>query len=66
MLAKRIILIVISLIIGGVLTAAICSFVLGTTVAEFGAFYFIMTSLSIGIALALIADKFAGTELLPR
>jgi hypothetical protein len=41
-------------------------FPLGTTVAEFGAFYFFMTSLAFGIAIALVLDKFAGTELLPK
>ena len=66
MLAKRIGLIVGSFIVGAVLTWAICVFLLGTTLAEFGTFYTVMTSLSFGIAIALILDKFAGTELLPK
>lgn len=66
MLARRIILIVLSFLVGGVLTVAICNFALGTTVAEFGWFYYSMTSLALGIAIALVADKFMGTELLPK
>lgn len=66
MLVKRIILLVVSFVIGGLLTAAICNFVLGTTVAEYGIYYFSFTTLSLGIAIALVLDRFVGTELLPK
>ncbi len=66
MLAKRIGLIVVSMILGGLLTAAICVFILGTTVAEFGIYYFSYTTLSLGLAITFILDKFAGTNLLPK
>ncbi|MCA9991618.1 MAG: hypothetical protein H6666_12085 [Ardenticatenaceae bacterium] len=65
-MVKRIGLLVISFLLGAALTTAIVMFPLGTTVAEFGAFYFFMTSLAFGIAIALVLDKFAGTELLPK
>jgi hypothetical protein len=66
MLAKRIILIVVSMILGGLLTAAICIFALGTTVAEFGIYYFTYTTFSFGVAITLTLDKFVGTNLLPK
>jgi hypothetical protein len=65
MLLKRIILIVISLVFGGLVTAGI-TLAVGTTPAEYGAGYFFFTALSLAVFLAIWLDKFMGTELLPE
>jgi uncharacterized membrane protein len=66
LLIKRIALIVISMIVGAVLTWAIITFLLDTSVAEYGPVYFPLTAFFFGISIALIADRFAGTEFLPK
>lgn len=66
MIAKRIIVLVLSLVLGAVLTAVIVSLLLGTTIAEFGTLYFSLTSFFFGCAFGIWLDKFLGTELLPE
>ncbi len=66
LLIKRIGLIVVSMILGAILTWAIITFLLGTSIAEYGPVYFPLTAFFFGIAIALIADRFAGTEFLPK
>ncbi len=66
MLAKRLLVIVISLAVGAVVTVGLVRFVLGTTVAEYGTFYFSMTAFFLGAALGIWLDKFFGTEFLPE
>jgi hypothetical protein len=73
MLVKRLILIVVSLIIGYGATFLITVF-LGTSVAEFWVGpeqpvnipYFLLVGLFIGLAAAIWLDKFLGTEILPK
>ena len=66
MLLKRLLLVAISLAVGAALTYAIVVFLLGTTVVEYGAFYFFMTMLFLALALGIWLDKFMGTDLLPE
>lgn len=70
LLIKRIGLIVISMVLGAGLTWAIVTlpipFFPNTSVAEYGAVYFTLTAFFIGCAIALILDRFAGTDLLPK
>jgi hypothetical protein len=66
MLLKRILVLLISLAVGAVITTGLVMFVLGTSVAEYGAFYFSMTSLFLGLAVAIWLDKFMGTNFLPE
>ena len=65
MLVKRIILIIISLAVGGGFTTAV-TFLIGTTPAEYGFLYFFFTMLCIGIAVGIWLDKFMKTEWLPK
>lgn len=73
MLVKRILLIVISLVIGYAATFGI-TLALGTSVAEFWVGpespvpfpYFILTGFFIGLAVAVWLDKFMGTNILPK
>ena len=73
MLVKRILLIIISLVIGYALTYLI-TLLLGTTVAEFWVGpeqpvpipYFILTGFFIALAAAIWLDKFMNTEILPK
>ena len=73
MLLKRILLIVISLVIGYVATYLI-TLLLGTSVQEFWlgseepvAFpYFLLVGFFIAVAVGIWLDKFMGTEILPK
>ena len=66
MLLKRLLLVAISLTVGAAVTYALVVFVLGTTVVEYGAFYFFMTAFFLALALGIWLDKFMGTDLLPE
>lgn len=66
MLVKRLLVIVISLVVGAIVTVGLVRFVLETTVAEYGTFYFAMTAFFLGCALGIWLDKFLGTEFLPE
>jgi hypothetical protein len=66
MLVKRIMVIVISLILGAAVSAAIIVFLIGTTIAEYGGLYFFLTAFFMGCAFAIWLDKFLGTEFLPE
>lgn len=66
MLVKRLLVIVVSLIIGAVVTVGLVTLVLGTTVAEFGVFYFSMTAFFLGAAVGIWLDKFLGSNFLPE
>jgi uncharacterized membrane protein len=63
---KRILVIVISLIVGAIVTVLVLSFILGTTVAEYGMLYFSLTSFFIGAAIGIWLDKFLETGFLPE
>lgn len=65
MLAKRLILAVISFGLGFGITVLITKLI-GTTPAEFGAIYMFFTSLTIGLAIAIWLDKFMKTNILPK
>ena len=66
MLVKRILVIVVSLVVGAVVTVGLIEFVLDTTVAEYGTLYFILTAFFLACAAAVWLDKFLGTEFLPE
>ena len=66
MLLKRILLVVISLVLGALITTAIVIYVLNTTVSEYGTFYFSMTAFFIACAIGIWLDKFMDTRLLPE
>ncbi|HZD09932.1 MAG TPA: hypothetical protein VE553_01220 [Candidatus Binatia bacterium] len=66
MLVKRIAVIVISLIVGAAVATALIIFVLGTTIAEYGTLYFVLTSFFLAAAVGIWLDKFLGTEFLPE
>jgi len=66
MLLKRIVLIIISLVLGALITTGIVIFVLNTTVGEYGTFYFSMTAFFIACAIGIWLDKFMDTRLLPE
>ncbi len=66
MLVKRILVIVISLVVGAIVTVGLVTFALGTTVAEYGTLYFVLTAFFLACALAIWLDKFMGTEFLPE
>ncbi|MDX1687477.1 MAG: hypothetical protein R3248_05800 [Candidatus Promineifilaceae bacterium] len=66
MLLKRIVLIIISLVLGALITTGIVIFVLSTTVGEYGTFYFTMTAFFIACAIGIWLDKFMDTKLLPE
>jgi len=73
MLVRRILLVVISLVIGYAATFLI-TVLLGTTVAEFWTGpehpvaipYFILVGFFIAVAAGIWLDKFMGTEILPK
>lgn len=73
MLVKRLLLVVLSLVIGTAATYLIV-LALGTTVAEFWAGpeepvnipYFILTAIFIALAAAIWLDKFMKTDILPK
>ena len=66
MLVKRLLMFLISLILGGAVTWLIVRLVLGTTVAEYGGLYFFLTAFFFGAFFAIWLDLFMGTELLPE
>lgn len=66
MLLKRLLLAIISLVLGGLITTGIVIFVLETTVGEYGTFYFSMTAFFIACAIGIWLDKFMDTKLLPE
>lgn len=66
MLVKRILVIVLSLLVGAVVTVGLVTFVLETTVAEYGTFYFTMTAFFLGCAVGIWLDKFLDTGFLPE
>jgi predicted RND superfamily exporter protein len=65
MLAKRILLVIISLAFGVLATFGIV-LLIGTTPQVYGAIYFSFTALALAIALGIWLDKFMGTEILPE
>ena len=65
MLVKRLGVIIISFLIGFGLTLLVVELI-GTSVAEYGPIYTFFTALSLGCAIAIWIDKFAGTEMLPK
>ena len=65
MLAKRILLVVISITFGVLVTLGIVTAV-GTTPGEYGGAYFTFTALSLAIALGIWLDKFMATNILPE
>ena len=65
MLAKRLLLAVISLAFGVLSTTAITRLI-GTTPAEYGTVYFTFTALALALALAIWLDKFMETDILPK
>lgn len=66
MLIKRLLLVFISLVLGGLITTGLVLFVLNTTVGEYGTFYFSMTAFFIACAIGIWLDKFMDTKLLPE
>lgn len=66
MLVKRLLLFIISLVLGALITTGIVIFVLNTTVGEYGTFYFVMTAFFIACAIGIWLDKFMDTRLLPE
>lgn len=65
MLAKRLLLTIISLAFGIIATILITSLI-GTTPAEFGSVYFTFTALALALALGIWLDKFMETDILPK
>lgn len=65
MLAKRLILALISIVAGAAVTFAIV-YLIGTTPQEYGSTYFFFTALSLACAVGIWLDKFMGTEILPK
>ena len=65
MLVKRLILAIISIAFGVVVTTGI-TLLIGTTPAEYGTIYFLLTVLALAVALGVWLDKFMGTKLLPK
>jgi len=65
MLAKRILLVIISLAFGVLATFGIV-LLIGTTPQVYGTIYFSFTALALAIALGIWLDKFMGTEILPE
>jgi hypothetical protein len=68
MLVKRLGLVVISLVVGFLLTwgIVVAPFIADTTLEEYGFIYTFFTSLSLSIAVGIWLDKFMGTEILPK
>ncbi len=65
MLAKRLVLALISFVFGAVVTYGIV-FLIGSTPEEYGSTYFFFTALSLACALGIWLDKFMETGILPR
>lgn len=65
MLVKRLSLVVISLVVGFVLTWAIAVGI-GTNLEEYGGVYTFFTALSLACALGVWLDKFMDTKILPE
>lgn len=65
MAVKRILVGVISLIVGLLLTF-LSTQLLGTTPAEYGSIYFLMTTIAFGCAIGIWLDRFMGTGILPE
>lgn len=65
MTIKRILVGVISIVIGLVLTF-LSTKLLGTTPAEYGTVYFLMTTIAFGCAVGIWLDRFMGTDILPE
>ena len=65
MLVKRLGVMAVSFIIGLVLTELTVRLV-GTNAAEYGGIYYFFTALSLGVAVGIWLDKFAGTQMLPK
>ena len=65
MAVKRILVGVISLIVGLLLTF-LSTRLLGTTPAEYGTIYFLMTTIAFGCAVGIWLDRFIGTDILPE
>ena len=65
MLAKRIVLAVISIVFVVATTYGIV-LAIGTTPDEYGGAYFTFTALSLAIALGIWLDKFMATKILPE
>jgi uncharacterized membrane protein len=63
---KRIVLIVISLLVGYGATLLIVRFILDTVPSDYGLNYMVLTTVSIAAALAIWLDKFMKTEFLPN
>ena len=66
MLIKRLVLVIISLVLGALITTGLVTLVLNTTVGEYGTFYFSMTAFFIACAIGIWLDKFMDTQLLPE
>lgn len=74
MLVRRILLIILSLVIGYAATYLIVIFLLDTTVAEFWRGpeqpfeipYFLFVGFFLALAVGIWLDKFLGTEILPK
>jgi hypothetical protein len=74
MLVKRLLLAVISLVLGYAITYFVVTVLLQTSVAEFWTGpelpvnipYFILTGIFVGLGIAVWLDKFMGTEILPK
>ena len=65
MLVKRLSIMVVSFVIGFLVTWGVIVLI-GTTIGEYGPIYTFFTSLTIGCAVGIWLDKFAGTEMLPK
>lgn len=65
MLAKRLAVVVISLVLGSLITLGVVE-LLETTAAEYGTFYFVMTAIAVAAAIAIWLDKYLGTGFLPE
>ena len=65
MLVKRLGVMLVSFIIGFLVTWGII-ILIQTTIGEYGGIYTFFTSLTIGCAVGIWLDKFAGTEMLPK
>lgn len=65
MLVKRLGVMLVSFIIGFFVTWGII-LLIDTTIGEYGGIYTFFTALTIGCAVGIWLDKFAGTEMLPK
>ncbi len=65
MLVKRLGVMIVSFVIGFLVTWGIIVLI-DTTIGEYGGIYTFFTALTIGCAVGIWLDKFAGTEMLPK